>query len=126
MKAFKFLFKKKKKDLTLLENKELKCPENPTIEEMAEYISACKLMIEHLENDITDFEKTRKNGNLVSIEFHSDFWLKDGITYDSVKLENFSQKEMDNITNFVMEHLKNKIDDINKLKDSYQIIKKED
>ena len=126
MKAFKFLFKKKKKDLVPLENKELKCPENPTIEEMAEYISACKLMIEHLENDITDFEKTRKNGNLVSIEFHSDFWLKDGITYDSVKLENFSQKEMDNITNFVMEHLKNKIDDINKLKDSYQIIKKED
>ena len=79
MKFFKN-FKKKKKDLALLENKELKCPENPTIEEMAEYISACKLMIEHLENDITDFEKTRKNGNLVSIEFHSDFWLKDGVT----------------------------------------------
>ena len=126
MKAFKFLFKKKKKNLTPLENKELKCPENPTIEQMVDYISACKLMVEYLKNDIAEFEKTRKNGNLVTIEFHSDFWLKDGVTYDSVKLENFSQKEMDNITNFVMEHLKKKIEDINKLKDSYQIIKKEE
>ena len=33
---------------------------------------------------------------------------------------------MDNITDFVMDHLKNKIEEINKLKDSYQIIKKED
>lgn len=119
-------FKKKKKVLEPLENKELQCPENPTVDQMVDYIAACKLMIQYLKNDIAEFEKTRKNGNFVSLEFHTDHWLKHGATYDSIKLENFSQKEMDDITYFVKEHLKNKIEEINKLKDSYQIIKKEE
>lgn len=119
------IFKKKKKELSPLETKELKFPDNPTVEQVADYISACKLMLQHLENDVDEFEKTRKNGTFISVELHSDFWLKDGITYDSVKLENFNQKEMEEISDFVMKHLKKKIEEINNLKDSYQIVKKE-
>lgn len=126
MNILKFFKKKKKVSLNKLETKELVYPQNLDINSVVDYISKCQLMIKYLENDLLEYQKCKKNGDLDKIVLFTNFWLKNGLDYDSVVFNYFNLEEMNEIGDFISQKVQQKIEFLEKEINNFQIIKQEE
>lgn len=125
MNILQYFKKKKKASLDKLENKELIYPQHLDTNSVVDYISKCRLMIKHLEKELDEYQSCKKIGNLDKIVLYTDFWLKNGMEFDSVVFNNFNQKELNEIGDFIMQKAQQKIDFLEKEINSFQVIKQE-
>lgn len=126
MNILNFFKKKKKVSLNKLETKELVYPQNLDINSVVDYISKCQLMIKYLENDLLEYQKCKKNGDLDKIVLFTNFWLKNGLDYDSVVFNYFNLEEMNEIGDFISQKVQQKIEFLEKEINNFQIIKQEE
>jgi hypothetical protein len=82
-------------------------------------------MIKHLEKELDEYQSCKKIGNLDKIVLYTDFWLKNGMEFDSVVFNNFNQKELNEIGDFIIQKAQQKIDFLEKEINSFQVIKQE-
>lgn len=125
MNILQYFKKKKKASLDKLESKELICPQHLDTNSVVDYISKCRLMIKHLEKELDEYQSCKKIGNLDKIVLYTDFWLKNGMEFDSVVFNNFNQKEINEIGDFIIQKAQQKIDFLEKEINSFQVIKQE-